>query len=104
RVLSRTENEAWLELTTPGFYATANAAGSVVLEVPGFETASAAGAPGVPTRRAWLEAVAGRTVRIVSVAESDVISFPGLRPAATPPPDIAVGASGTVRPASPPPP
>jgi hypothetical protein len=100
RVLSRTDREAWLELTTPGFYATANGAGSVVLEVPGFEIASAAGAPGVPTKRAWLEAVAGRTVRIASVAESDVISFPGLRPVATPAADIAVGASGTVRPAS----
>jgi hypothetical protein len=100
RVVSRTDAEAVLELATPGFFATPTATGTVAIDVPGLGAASAPGAPAVPTKRTWLEAVAGKGVRIASVTESDVLAFPGLRPLATPAPDIAVGRAGTVRPAS----
>jgi hypothetical protein len=97
RILSRTDSEAVLELTTPGFYASPEANGAVRLEIPGFEVSARPGAPAVPIRRAWLEAVAGRRVEIAAVSEADVVAFPGLRPSATPANDVAVGRSGTVR-------
>jgi len=100
RVLSHNDREATLELLTPGFFATLESDGSIRLDIPGFEVSSSPGAPALPTRRTWLEAVAGRRVRIASITEADLLTIPGLRPKATPAPDIAVGRFGTVRPSS----
>jgi hypothetical protein len=89
---------ALLELWTGGFYATANEDGSVDLEIPSFEDHAGPGQPKVPTRRAWVEAVSGRKVRITSVEALEVLSFPGLRPAAASAPALDVSREGMVRP------
>ena len=52
-----------LELITEGFYAEPQEDGSVRLHVPGFE--SLAGE--IPVKRTWVEAVAGRKVKLTSV-------------------------------------
>jgi hypothetical protein len=81
RVLERNPGHVLLELRTGGFFATPNPDGSVDLAIPTFEDGARPGQPAVPTRRAWVEAVAGRKARIASVDAQDVVSFPGLRPA-----------------------
>jgi hypothetical protein len=70
-----------LELQTAGFYATAESDGSVRLEIPGFEVAGAPGSPALPVKRSFLEALAGRQVKIAAVVPEDVVSFSSLRPA-----------------------
>jgi CSLREA domain-containing protein len=98
KVLERDARHALLELRTAGFYATANADGSVELEIPSFEDHAGPGQPKVPTRRAWVEAVAGRGVLITSVQAQDAVAFPGLRPAPGEAPAIDVTREGMVRP------
>jgi hypothetical protein len=100
RVVARDARSAVLELTTPGFVAITEPDGTVRIEAPGLDVTSPPGAPALPTRRTWVGAVAGRQVRIASITASDTIAFAGVRPAAAPAADIAIGASGTVRPAS----
>jgi hypothetical protein len=82
-----------LELATPGFFALPQPDGSVHLEVPGFETL--AGAPAMPVRRTWVEALAGLGVRITSVQARDVVAFP-LRPSSEAA-EMIVARDGTVR-------
>jgi hypothetical protein len=98
RVVSRDERGTELELITPGFFATPEADGAVRLEIPGAELATPAGAPGVPLRHTWIEAVAGRQVVLGGVTEAEVVAFPDLRPVATPALDMAVDRAGTVTP------
>ena len=98
RILERSDRHALLELRTGGFYATPNEDGSVDVFIPSFEDAARPGQPNVPTRRAWVEAVAGRRVSITSVQAEDVVSFPGLRPAPAGSPQMAVTREGVVRP------
>jgi hypothetical protein len=94
-VLRRDSTGVDLELTTGGFYATPEADGSIGLEIPGFELQGEPGTPSIPVERTFLEAVAGRQVRIASVVPSDVLSFPWSRPALAGAPELLVGRDGT---------
>jgi hypothetical protein len=98
RVLERGAGGALLELVTRGFFAVPQEDGTVRLEVPGFEPLSAPGSPALPVRRVWLEAVAGRGVRIAGVRAFELQGFSGLRPADAGAAEIVVSAEGTVRP------
>jgi hypothetical protein len=97
-VLERDARYVLLELRTGGFFATPNEDGSVDLEIPSFEDGARPGQPRVPTRRAWVEAVAGRKARIASVQGLDAVSFPGLRPSPASAPTVEVTREGIVRP------
>ncbi|MCG6927419.1 MAG: C25 family cysteine peptidase [Acidobacteria bacterium] len=83
RVVKRGPRHAVLELETGGFYAFAGENGSVWLSIPGFEEADEPGAPALPVRLTWLEAVAGRKVRLATVVARGVRAFTGLRPEVT---------------------
>jgi hypothetical protein len=97
QVLRRDSTGVDLELTTGGFYATPQSDGSMRLEIPGFELQGEPGTPAIPVERTFLEAVAGRQVRIASVVPSDVLSFPWSRPALAGAPELFVGRDGTVQ-------
>jgi hypothetical protein len=97
RVVSRGERRAVLELTTGGFYALPQGDGTVVLRVPGFDSLDAVGAPDLPVRRAWIDAVAGKRVRVGGVRVREVESFDSLRPGDAGVPEVVVGSDGTVR-------
>jgi hypothetical protein len=97
RILERGAAHLSLELTTPGFYAFPPPDGSARLEVPGFEEVSEPGAPAIPVKRAWIEVMAGRKVKLASVRASDVVAFTGLRPLPASSPVIVATEDGTVR-------
>jgi hypothetical protein len=97
RVLERDPNGAVIELITGGFFATPQDDGTVRLEVPGFEDPISPGSIALPVKRTWLEAVAGRRVRIASVQELERTGFAGLRPTVTDEPEIVASRRGTVR-------
>jgi len=97
RVLERGPNGALVELVTGGFFATSVSDGTVRLEVPGFEDLGLPGSPALPVKRMWLDAVAGRGVRITSVRAFGLTSFAGLRPESTGSPEIVALPEGTVR-------
>ncbi len=80
RVVKRGPRHAVLELETGGFYALADEDGGVWLSIPGFAEAGEPGAPALPVRLTWLEAVVGRKVRLSKVVARDVLAFTGLRP------------------------
>jgi hypothetical protein len=92
QVLARSRTQATLELRTKGFYAVPQEDGSVRLEIPEFEDDG-----GIPVKRAWVEAIAGRTVEVDSVEATDVRAFDGLRPTNGTLPEIVAGRDGTVR-------
>jgi hypothetical protein len=98
RVLSHDARSALVELMTPGFYSVAEEDGSLRLEIPGFDSRSVPGAPAVPVLRTFVEAVAGRRVRILSVVASDEQRFHGLRLATAEAPELRVSHDGTLRP------
>lgn len=83
RIVEQGPQHAVVELETGGFYAIADADGSVWLSIPGFEEADEPGAPSLPSRLAWLEAVVGRQVSLARVVGQDVQAFTGLRPGVT---------------------
>jgi len=97
KVLRRSPVEVVLELETGGFYAEPREDGSVRLSVPGFEALmeTEPNAPGIPVKRSWIEALAGRRVNLVSVTEREVEVFAGLAPASADEPEIVVGRNGT---------
>ena len=97
RVVQRDNASAVLELVTEGFYAEPLEDGSVRLEVPGFESLAELTAPGVPVKRTWVEAVAGRKVEIVSVRAGGVQAFTSLRPSGAEPPELVATPEGMVR-------
>ena len=97
RVVSQTRRSIVVELTTPGFVATETPAG-VRVSVPGFDARRERRAPALPLKRALLDGVVGRHARIVWAKERNVLSFPGLTPAAVGGAEIVVGGDGTVRP------
>jgi hypothetical protein len=97
RIVERGRRHAVLELITGGFYARPDGEGGVWLQVPGFVDADGPGAPALPVMRTWLEAVAGRKVKLVSVRGRDVVSFSGLRPAVTGAPELWEEPDGTLR-------
>ncbi len=94
-VVERTEESLVLELRTGGFEARFDADGAH-LEIPGFETSSQPGRPALPFRRALVEVVAGRKVRLAEVLATEVVSVAGLDPALPAPAEIVVDAAGTV--------
>jgi cellobiose-specific phosphotransferase system component IIA len=96
REVGRGRGYVELELVTHGFTALPLADGSTALSVAGFSEEWEAGEPAVPVKRVWIEALAGKEVRIGSVRTRDVTSF-SLRPAAADAPAVIVESSGTVR-------
>ena len=97
RVVERSERGVTLELVTGGFYAVPEPDGEVWLEIPGFENGSEVGGPAIPVERTWVEAIAGRQVRLGQVSAEDVVSFSSLRPVASGAPEM-VERDGTLRP------
>ncbi|HEX9202551.1 MAG TPA: C25 family cysteine peptidase, partial [Vicinamibacteria bacterium] len=97
RVLETDEHHALLELRTGGFYAVRQADGSVRLEIPGMEEVLDPGLPGLPVKRAFVEAVVGRGVRLGGVVSRDVLSFPDLMPALSGRAEMVQGEEGVVR-------
>ncbi len=81
-VLSRDARGATLELRTGGFWALLEPSGTVRVFVPGFDTPREPSAPALPLRRALVEAVVGKKVRLVSAEAFDLRGFKGLRPSA----------------------
>lgn len=88
------KNGVILELDTGGFVAVAQDDGTVRLEVPGLEELSGRG---LPVKRAWVEALAGRDVKLVSVRAREVERFEGLHPSASLISELSVSSRGTVR-------
>ena len=97
RVIQRDKTSVVLELVTEGFYAEPLEDGSVRLEVPGFESLVELTAPGVPVKRTWVEAVAGRKVKLLSIRAERVEAFTSLRPSGAELPEIVATPEGTVR-------
>ena len=96
-VTRRGRGQLVLELEIGGFYAEPQEDGSVRLEIPGFEALTEANAPGIPVKRSWVEAIAGRKVEIVSVEARGVEAFTSLRPSDAETPEIVARRDGTVR-------
>jgi hypothetical protein len=96
-VLESGPNRILIELVTGGFFATPLNDGAVRLEVPGLEALETRGSPSLPVKRAWLDAVAGRRVRIVTVRAFDAKRLPGLQPESAGSPEIVASPDGTVR-------
>ncbi len=94
RVLERTNRHVLLELRTGGFIAYPEADGTVRIEVPGFEESLLTG---LPVKRAVVEAIAGRKVRVGSVVASEETSYRGLLPASARRPEIEVRGVGEVK-------
>jgi Peptidase family C25 len=97
-VVERQAGGAVIELQTGGFYALPDEDGSVFLSIPGFEETRLSGAPTLPVKLAWLEAVAGRKVQIVSMVGQDVVAFTSLRPSVVGEAAMFADANGTVSP------
>jgi hypothetical protein len=97
RVLRSDHRGVDLELVTGGFTAVRRADGSVRLFAAGFAEEYESGAPAVPVKRAWLEVLAGRQLRIGSVRATDILAFTGLRPTAADLPELVASSRGTVR-------
>jgi hypothetical protein len=108
-VVSRDSRGAVVELRTGGFWAVRTAdpsapalAGApredgVRVYVKGLDTPREALALALPLRRALVEAVAGKKVRLVSAEGFDLRTFGGLRPSAVGLSEMGVSGDGTVR-------
>ena len=81
QILQLSKREVLIELFTEGFYATPQEDGSVRLEIPGFLDEGEPGTPAVPIKQAWVQAMAGKQVRIKSIQANEVAAFT-LRPSA----------------------
>ena len=86
-----------LELVTQGFYAEPQEDGSVRVDIPGFEALTEVNRPGIPVKRSWVEAVAGRKVNLVSVTARGVEAFTSLRPSNAEVAEIVATPEGTIR-------
>ncbi|HXK09782.1 MAG TPA: hypothetical protein VMT70_09075, partial [Vicinamibacteria bacterium] len=98
RVVSQSLQGAVLELETSGFVAMREGSGSVRAFIPGFDLPTEASSAALPMRRAVVDAVVGRGVRLESVEALSLEHFPGLWPGAVGKAGIEVTADGTVRP------
>jgi hypothetical protein len=96
-VVERDQAHTVVELRTAGFYALPDSDGGVRLAIPGFEETQTPGAPSLPVRLAWLEAVAGRRVKLATVVSRDEVVWSGLRPAVTGEAGPSVSADGIVQ-------
>ena len=97
RVLHRGRGQVVLELRTEGFYAEPQEDGTVRITIPDFAELAEAGSPSIPVKRTWVEAVAGRKVKLVSVKAQEVEAFTSLRPSNAEMPEIVATRDGTVR-------
>jgi len=95
-IVERGPSHVVVELHTGGFWATPLSDGSVRVEAPGLVLDAAPGAPGVPVRTVWLDAVPGRGVALGAVRARDAIAF-DLRPEAAGRAEMAVGRDGVPR-------
>ena len=86
-----------VEVTTEGFYARSNEDGTVDVEIPGFDVSGKEGSPAIPLLRPWIDSVAGRSVRLVSVEEAPPARFESLSPSGAARPGIEASHSGVVR-------
>jgi hypothetical protein len=96
-VSSRNARSATLELTTSGFYALHEPAGTVRVFVPGFDFPRDQEAAALPIRRALTDAVVGRKVQLGGARALELVSFGGLVPSALGRAEMQVGRDGTVR-------
>jgi hypothetical protein len=94
RELKRGRGHVELELLTEGFYAEPREDGSVILTIPGFVESEGLS---LPVKRAWLDAIAGRKVTVVSVQASGAETFTSLSPSGAELPELVASAEGTVR-------
>jgi len=97
-ILGWSRSGVTVRITTDGFDATPNDDGTVNLDVPGFEVSGEEGAPAIPLLRPWIDAVAGRGVRLVSVEQDSLARFESLTPAGAARPGVEASFSGVVRP------
>jgi hypothetical protein len=97
RITSRGRYGMTLELSTDGFFAEVQGDGSVRLRVPGFEARTEDIGLEIPVKRAWVEAIAGRKVELLSVSSQNVEAFPGLRPSDGVLYELDASPQGTVR-------
>ena len=97
RVVKRGRRRVVLELMTEGFYAEPQEDGTVLLDIPDFEPVSEAGSPSIPVTRPWIEALAGRKVKITAVRAYSIERVTGLPVAGTEALDIVADRRGTVR-------
>jgi hypothetical protein len=96
-VVARDSRSATLELRTGGFYALREPSGGVRVFVPGFDFPQDLTAAALPFRRALVDAVVGRGVKLGGVRVFDQVGFPGLVPSALGKPEMQVSWDGTVR-------
>lgn len=97
KVLNRGRRGVTLELLTEGFYAEPREDGSVQITIPDFAELGEAGSPSIPTKQTWVEAVAGRKVKLVSIRPREVQAFTSLYPSNADVSDIVATPEGTVR-------
>jgi CSLREA domain-containing protein len=93
RIVPR-RNGVVLELEIRGFVAIAREDGTVRLEVPGLEEVAGSS---VPVVRAWVDAVAGRDVKLASIRARELERFDGLTPGAELVSELEASAQGTLR-------
>jgi hypothetical protein len=80
RILRQDGRGLSVELSTEGFSAEPLPDGTVRLSIGDFDVRSDGGAVSIPVRRIWLDAAAGRTARLSSIEEGEVLRFSSLRP------------------------
>ena len=98
KVVRRGRGQVVLKLTTGGFYAEPQEDGTVRLTIPDFaQLEEEAGSPSMPVKRTWVEAVAGRKVKLVSVQARGWEAFTSLRPTDAALAEIVASRDGTVR-------
>ena len=93
----RGRGEVVVELETHGFYAEPLEDGTVSIVVPGLEQLMNDDSSPLPVKRAWVDAIAGRNVRLVSVRALELETINGLRPASGATPHIEVSRRGSLR-------
>jgi hypothetical protein len=96
-ILSRDARQATLELRTGGFYALHEIDGTVRVFVAGFDFPEDEQQVALPVRRALVDAVVGRKVRLGAVRALELQGFKGLVPSALGQAQMEVGRDGTVR-------
>ena len=97
RELERTNRYVVLELVTGGFYAVVQEDGSVELSVPTFYGETQPGEPQLPLKHAWVEAIAGKNVKIGKVTATQVEHFQSLRPTAARARAVAAEPDGSIK-------
>ncbi len=97
RITSRGRFGVTLELSTEGFFAEVQKDGSVRLQIESFETRTEDIRLEIPVKRAWVDAVAGRKVELLSVSAQEVEAFSGLRPSDAALYELEASAEGSVR-------